>query len=107
MRGEFSCQISISTVWITSFVVAKGANVEKGLVAILEETERARKFGFTASELARAKTQYMVSQEKSFKEKDKTNSEQIAGGLVGAFIDDENLTSPDFSFDFYKNSTST
>lgn len=86
----------------TSFVVAKGANVEKGLVAILEETERARKFGFNASELVRAKTQYMVNQEKSFKEKDKTNSEQLVGGLVTAFLETENLTSPDFSFDFTK-----
>lgn len=86
----------------TSFVVAKGGNVEKGLKAILEETERAKKFGFNASELARAKTQYMVGQERAFKEKDKTDSEQIAEGLVGAFIEDENLTSPDFSFDFTK-----
>ena len=86
----------------TSFVVAKGGNVEKGLKAILEETERAKKFGFTASELARAKTQYMVGQERAYKEKDKTDSEQIAEGLVGAFTEDENLTSPDFSYDFTK-----
>ncbi|MEA5459719.1 insulinase family protein [Arcicella sp. LKC2W] len=86
----------------TSFVVAKGGNVEKGLKAILEETERAKKFGFAASELARAKTQYMVGQERAFKEKDKTDSEQMAEGLVGAFTEDENLTSPDFSYDFTK-----
>ena len=86
----------------TSFVVAKGGNVEKGLKAILEETERAKKFGFTASELARAKTQYMVGQERAYKEKDKTDSEQLAEGLVGAFTEDENLTSPDFSYDFTK-----
>lgn len=86
----------------TSVAVAKSGNVEKALVAVLEETEKAKKFGFTASELGRAKTDYMVSQEKSYKEKDKTPSEQIVGGLVGAFIEDENLTSPDFSFDFTK-----
>jgi zinc protease len=86
----------------TSFVVAKGGNVEKGMKAILEETERAKKFGFTASEFARAKTAYMVGQERAYKEKDKTDSEQLAEGLVGAFIEDENLTSPDFSFEFTK-----
>ena len=86
----------------TSVAVAKSGNVEKALVAVLEETAKAKKFGFTASELARAKTEYMVGQEKAFKEKDKTSSEQIAGGLVGAFTEDENLTSPDFSFDFTK-----
>jgi zinc protease len=86
----------------TSFVVAKGGNVEKGMKAILEETERAKKFGFTASEFARAKTSYMVGQERAYKERDKTDSEQLAEGIVGAFIEDENLTSPDFSYDFTK-----
>lgn len=86
----------------TSYVVAKGGNVEKGMKAILEETERAKKFGFMASELQRAKTSYMVGQESAYKEKDKTDSEQLAEGLVGAFIEDENLTSPDFSYDFTK-----
>ena len=86
----------------TSIAVAKSGNVEKALVAVLEETAKAKKFGFTASELARTKTEYMVGQEKAFKEKDKTSSEQIVGGLVGAFTQDENLTSPDFSFDFTK-----
>lgn len=85
-----------------SIAVAKSGNVEKALVAVLEETEKAKKFGFTASELGRAKTEYMVSQEKSYKEKDKTNSEQIVGGLIGAFLEDENFTSPDFGFDFTK-----
>lgn len=86
----------------TSYVVAKGGNVEKGMKAILAETERAKKFGFMASELQRAKTSYMVGQERAYKEKDKTDSEQLVQGLVGAFTEDENLTSPDFSFDFTK-----
>lgn len=85
-----------------SVAVAKSGGVEKALIAVLEETAKARKFGFTASELGRAKTEYMVAQEKSYKEKDKTNSEQIVGGLVSAFIENENFTSPDFGFDFTK-----
>jgi zinc protease len=86
----------------TSYVVVKGGNVEKGLKAILEETERAKKFGFTDSELKRAKTQYMVGQEQAYKEKDKTDSEQLVDGLVSAFVDNENLTSTEFSYDFSK-----
>jgi len=86
----------------TSFVIAKGGNIEKGLKAIIDETERVKKFGFTASEFTRAKTQYLVEQERAYKEKDKTDSEQIVEGLVGAFTEDENLTSPDFSYDFTK-----
>ena len=86
----------------TSYVVAKGGNVEKGMKAILEETEKAKKFGFMASELQRAKTSYMVGQESAYKEKDKTDSEQLAEGLVGAFTEDENLTSTEFSYEFTK-----
>ncbi len=83
-------------------VVAKGGNVEKGLKAILEEVARAKKFGFNASELQRAKTQYMVGQEQAYKEKDKTDSEQLVEGLVGAFLEDENLTSTEFGYEFTK-----
>jgi zinc protease len=39
----------------SSIVVAKGDNIEGGLKAILEETARAKKFGFNASEFERAK----------------------------------------------------
>jgi zinc protease len=85
-----------------SVVVAKGGNVEKGLKAILEEVARAKKFGFNASELQRAKTQYMVSQEQAYKEKDKTDSEGLIEGLVGAFLEDENLTSTEFGYEFTK-----
>lgn len=85
-----------------SVVVAKGGNIEKGLKAILEEVARAKKFGFTASELQRAKTQYMVGQERAYKEKDKTDSEGLIEGLVGAFLEDENLTSTEFSYEFTK-----
>ncbi|MEA5140381.1 M16 family metallopeptidase [Arcicella rigui] len=86
----------------TSAVVVKGGNVEKGLKAILEEVARAKKFGFNASELERVKTQYMVGQEQAFKEKDKTDSESLIEGLVGAFLEDENLTSTEFGYEFAK-----
>ncbi len=86
----------------TSFVVAKGNDIEGGLKAILEETARAKKFGFNVSEFERAKKNYMVGQENAYKEKDKTDSEQLVEGLVGAFLENEPLTSIEFGYDFAK-----
>jgi zinc protease len=68
----------------------------------LEETARAKKFGFNASEFERAKKMYLVSQENAFKEKDKTSSEDLVDGLVSAFLEDEVLTSIEFGYDFTK-----
>ncbi|MCC8426476.1 pitrilysin family protein [Mucilaginibacter sp. UR6-11] len=56
-------------------VVAKPGELEKGFKAVWRETERVKRFGFTATELERAKTAYLNQMEESLKEKDKTQSE--------------------------------
>jgi len=58
-------------------VVAKPGELEKGLKAVWRETERVRRFGFTPTELERAKTAYLSRMETALKEKDKTNSESF------------------------------
>jgi zinc protease len=55
-------------------VSAKPGELEKGLKAVLRETERLKRFGFTATELERAKKAYMNGMESELKEKNKTNS---------------------------------
>ena len=55
-------------------VQAKPGELEKGLKAIWRETERLKRFGFTATELERAKTAYLNGMESAVKEKGKTNS---------------------------------
>ncbi len=55
-------------------VQAKPGELEKGLKAVWRETERLKRFGFTATELERAKTAYMNEMESAVKEKGKTNS---------------------------------
>lgn len=70
-----------------SFVVAKSGALERGLKAVLDENERVKKFGFTATELERAKQQVLTGTEKRFKEKDKTNSQQLAFQYVSHFVD--------------------
>lgn len=70
-----------------SFVVAKSGALERGLKAVLDENERVKKFGFTATELDRAKQQLLTGTEKRFKEKDKTASQQLAFQYVSHFVD--------------------
>jgi zinc protease len=82
--------------------VAKGTDIEKALKSVLDENERASRFGFTETELERAKTNYMTSLEKAVKEKDKTNSENYVEEYVQAFLNDEPSTSQDFDLAFAK-----
>jgi len=55
-------------------VQAKPGELEKGLKAVWRETERLKRFGFTSTELERAKTAYLNGMESAVKEKGKTNS---------------------------------
>ena len=54
---------------------ARPGELEKGFKAMWRETVRAKRFGFTQSELERAKASYLSATEAELKEKDKTRSE--------------------------------
>lgn len=53
------------------------------------EVVRACRTGFTDSELARAKEELRASYEKRYNERDKTNSDALAQGIIRYFIDNE------------------
>jgi len=55
-------------------VEARPGELESGFKALWRESERVKRFGFTATELARAKAEYLSSLEEQLAEKDKTNS---------------------------------
>ena len=56
-------------------MTARPGELEKGVKAMWRETERVKRFGFTQSELDRAKVSYLSAMEAALKEKDKTQSE--------------------------------
>lgn len=68
-------------------VVAKPGELESGLKAVWRETERLKRFGFTATELERAKTAYLNNMEEALKEKDKTNSESFVREYQQYFLE--------------------
>lgn len=56
-------------------VAAKPGELEKGFKAVWRETERVKRFGFTATELQRAKAGLLTGVESAYKERNKTSSE--------------------------------
>lgn len=81
-----------------AFVVAKPGELERGFKAVLTETERVQKFGFTQTELDRAKQSYMTNMESSLKEKDKTSSDQLVNEYVRNFLEQE--ASPGIAYEY-------
>lgn len=84
-------------------VVAKPGELERGFKAVLTETERVKRFGFTQTELDRARQAYLLDFETSFKEKDKTSSENYVQEYVRLFLNGEASPGIDWEYNFVKN----
>jgi len=69
-------------------VEAKPGDLEEGFKAVWRETERVKRFGFTAPELERAKTAYLNWLDEQEQEKDKTGSESFVKEYQAYFLND-------------------
>jgi zinc protease len=88
--------------------LAKSAEgVEKAMKTLVEENERIRKFGFTATELERAKKNYLAGLEKQLKEKDKTKSVAYVNNLVNNYLKQNAYTSIEFRNDYAQKNLET
>lgn len=81
-----------------AFVVAKPGEMERGFKAVLTETERVKRFGFTQTELDRAKVSYLSNMESAFKEKDKTPSSSFVNEYLRHFLEQE--ASPGIEYEY-------
>lgn len=70
-------------------VYTKEDGMEKGIEAFVREIERMKKYGFTASEYARAKANYLTRLESQYNERSKMKNEQFVNAYVRHFIDNE------------------
>ena len=84
-----------------SAIVGEGG-AEKGLSALVEEIERAKRFGFTAAEIDRAKKNMMANMERAFNEKDKTESASYTDELIRNFLTQETIPGIAAEFEYYK-----
>ena len=87
----------------TSIAVAKEGNVERAIRAVLAENARVKQFGFTPTELARAKGEFFTSVQQAYTERDKTQSASFVNEYVQNFTDTAPYTSIEFYFNFLKN----
>jgi zinc protease len=82
--------------------VVPETGVEKGTQALITESERAVKHGFTATEMNRQKKEIFTSYENAYNERDKTNSENYASEYLRNFLTDEPIPGIAFEYDFVK-----
>ncbi|MEZ0542236.1 M16 family metallopeptidase [Fibrella arboris] len=86
----------------TAFAVAKEGNIQRSIQALLNETSRVKQFGFTATEMARAKTELLRGAEQAYAERNKTRSANYVGQYVGNFTDQEPVVSVDYYYNFVR-----
>ncbi|MDQ7947533.1 MAG: insulinase family protein [Pedobacter sp.] len=87
----------------TIVAVAKdGKGLKNALSAAVSEAERMSKFGFVGSELEAAKKNIAASNEKRFKEKDKTASSAFVQKYLNNFLEGTSMPSIDYSYELTK-----
>jgi zinc protease len=85
-----------------SFAYVGQRGVEPAVQALVQENERARKFGFTAGELDRVKKMLMKNVERSYNERDKTESDRIAEEYIRNFLTKEAIPGIANEYNYYK-----
>ncbi|MBN2773665.1 MAG: insulinase family protein, partial [Prolixibacteraceae bacterium] len=78
---------------------AKPNEEDKALKAIYSEAIRLKRFGFTQSELDRAKLNLLTSLESFYKQRDKISNDQYIAGIQDHFLTNEPLTSAEFDWE--------
>lgn len=74
----------------------------RALEALLTEAERVRRFGFTASELARQKDNFLRYYERAYAERDKSESSRFASEYARNYLEDEPVPGISFEYDMVK-----
>jgi len=87
----------------TAFMlIAKTNEEELGFSKLLEEIERAKRFGFTPGELERAKTNLVNRMENRVKEKDKITNDQYASQYQDHYLSNEAFIDIELELQFMK-----
>ncbi|MFD1142208.1 M16 family metallopeptidase [Larkinella insperata] len=86
----------------SSYVIAKDGDVNRAVTAILDENARVDQFGFTETELDRAKKQYQKAVDRAYRERDKTRSGSYVNEYVENFLHGDIPVGISFYNDFTK-----
>lgn len=77
-------------------------DVTKGINALVEEIERAKRYGFTASELERAKKNMLAFYERTYNNRDKTESDSYVNEYINHFLEQEPSPGIEKEFEYAK-----
>ncbi|NBL63650.1 insulinase family protein [Flavobacterium sp. NST-5] len=86
-----------------SFAMMQEDKQLEALKTLVTENERVKKFGFTQSELDRAKSDILARVEKQFNDRDKTNSANFVGQYQAHFLEKSPAPGIEWSFNAMKN----
>ena len=95
--GEFIVTPS-EDAWSVSAAPRDNNEAETALRAIIRENERMRRFGFTASEYSRAKTDLLRSYENAYNERDKQKNSSYVDECVQNFLNNEPMPGIEFEY---------
>ena len=85
------------------FAVAGTDKIKEATQALVKEALKIKKFGFTQAEFDRAKASLMASMEKSYNERDKTESKTRVDELVRHFLTNEPAPGIAYEYNLVKN----
>lgn len=77
---------------------SKVDGIEEAMKTILQETERARRFGFTESEYARARANYLQHLESAYNERSKTKNDSYVNEYIENFLSKEPIPGIDYEY---------
>ena len=84
-HGEFLISKTKQTFQLA--MIPKGNSFDEGLKAVYREALRAKRGGFTATEYARCRTEYLSQLEKAYNNRNQQENKTIAESYVRNFID--------------------
>lgn len=87
----------------TTNVVSRPGEFELAVKAIMDEIERVKKFGFTVTELERAKQNALIGFSNAYQSKARALSVGYVSQYIQNFIYGEPITGVDYEFNFYSN----
>jgi len=77
-------------------------DVNRGVNALIEEIERAKRYGFTASELERAKKNMQAFYERTYNNRDKTESDSYVQEYIDNYLEQEPTPGIEKEFEYVK-----
>ncbi len=91
----------------SSIALCGPEQIKSAVQTVVREAIRARKHGFTETELERAKSSFLSNYEKSYNERDKTESRKYVSELVRHFLQGESVPGIEWEYQFAKDELPT